>query len=186
MTYQCVREGYIQKIKEQANQGCRIHGQIRVNKVAGNFHVAPGKSFQRGAAHVHDIVQYLQQGLDFSHEINRLNFGVQVPGVHAKNPLDGQVVQTNIQPGELYMFQYYLKVVGTRYFSLRKPPVLTNQFSVTQFNRNLEYKDAMGNIRPPNGLPGMIFFLAIEINSQRWILLFIGDVKRRLMLMETL
>ncbi|GJJ69049.1 endoplasmic reticulum-Golgi intermediate compartment protein 3 [Entomortierella parvispora] len=154
---QCVREGYMQKIKEQANQGCRIRGNIRVNKVAGNFHVAPGKSFQRGAAHVHDIVQYLEQGLDFSHEINRLSFGVQVPGLQIKNPLDGQVVQGNIQQGELYMFQYYLKVVGTRYLSLKNPPVLTNQFSVTQFNRNLQYKDDNGNIRPPSGLPGVFF-----------------------------
>ncbi|KAG0056223.1 hypothetical protein BGZ83_005955 [Gryganskiella cystojenkinii] len=155
---QCVREGYMQKIKEQANQGCRIQGHVKVNKVAGNFHVAPGKSFQRGLKHVHDIIQYLEQGLDFSHEVHHLNFGEKVPTGQGTNPLDGQKVQMEKKElEELYMFQYYLKVVGTRYYPLSKAPIFTNQYSVTQFNRNLKYKDARGNIRPPNGLPGVFF-----------------------------
>ncbi|KAF8980831.1 hypothetical protein BGZ46_003649 [Entomortierella lignicola] len=149
---QCVREGYIEKMKEQANQGCRMHGQLTVNKVAGNFHIAPGRSFQRANMHVHDIQQYLENGLDFSHNIDRLSFGKLVPNVH--NPLDGQ--KFNNAEG-LYMFQYYLKVVGTTYHYLNKLPIKTNQYSVTQFNKNLQYKDAFGNIHQPNGLPGVFF-----------------------------
>ena len=146
---QCTREGYLDKIKEQANQGCRIRGKVTVNKVAGNFHVAPGRSFQRGNAHVHDIQQYLEQGLDFSHHIEHLSFGEKIPSVH--NPLDNTKVET---AEGLFMFQYYLKVVGTRYYYLDKVPVVTNQFSVTQYNRNLQYKNAWGQIQAPNGLPG--------------------------------
>jgi hypothetical protein len=146
---QCTREGYLDKIKEQANQGCRIRGKVTVNKVAGNFHVAPGRSFQRGNAHVHDIQQYLEQGLDFSHQIEHLSFGAQIPNIH--NPLDN----TKVENAEgLFMFQYYLKVVGTKYFYLHKAPVFTNQFSVTQYNRNLQYKNAWGQFQAPNGLPG--------------------------------
>ncbi|KAG0211462.1 Endoplasmic reticulum-Golgi intermediate compartment protein 3 [Mortierella sp. NVP41] len=55
------------------------------------------------------------------------------------------------------MFQYYLKVVGTRYYYLDMRPVFTNQFSVTQYNRNLQYKNAWGQIQAPNGLPGVFF-----------------------------
>lgn len=33
---------------------CRIHGYVRVNKVAGNFHVSPGKSLPiDGGGHAH-------------------------------------------------------------------------------------------------------------------------------------
>ncbi|KAF9921158.1 Endoplasmic reticulum-Golgi intermediate compartment protein 3 [Linnemannia zychae] len=149
---QCTREGYLEKIKEQANQGCRIRGKVTVNKVAGNFHIAPGRSFQRGNAHVHDVQQYLQQGLDFSHHIEHLSFGEKVPKV--SNPLDN----ANAESAEgLFMFQYYLKVVGTRHYYLNREPVSTNQYSVTQYNRNLQYMNAWGQIQAPNGLPGVFF-----------------------------
>ncbi|KAI1320089.1 hypothetical protein EDD11_002061 [Mortierella claussenii] len=185
---QCVREGYVQTVQEQADQGCRLLGQVTVNKVAGNFHVAPGRSIQRGKAHVHDIYQYLDHGLDFSHAVEYLSFGERIPDspnvslmttmmarissgskkadVIAKsakqNPLDGQVVmapENEISSGALYMYQYYLKVVGTRYYYVNnKRPVLTNQYSVTQFNRNLEYKDRAGHIKAAlHGLPGVFF-----------------------------
>jgi hypothetical protein len=137
----------MEKMKEQADQGCRVHGDITVNKVAGNFHIAPGRSFQNGNMHVHDIQQYLEHGLDFSHHIKHLSFGEKVPNVN--NPLDGQIV-TNAEG--MYMFQYYIKVVGTTYNYLNKRPVKTNQYSVTQFSRDLHYKE--GFRLQPNGLPG--------------------------------
>ncbi|KPP62025.1 endoplasmic reticulum-Golgi intermediate compartment protein 3-like [Scleropages formosus] len=48
---QCKREGFSQKMQEQKNEGCQVYGFLEVNKVAGNFHFAPGKSFQQ--SHVH-------------------------------------------------------------------------------------------------------------------------------------
>ncbi|KAI8526149.1 hypothetical protein RHMOL_Rhmol13G0286400 [Rhododendron molle] len=42
---QCKREGFVQKIKDEEGEGCYIHGSLEVNKVAGNFHLALGKSF---------------------------------------------------------------------------------------------------------------------------------------------
>jgi len=144
----------MQKVKEQANQGCRVYGQLTVNKVAGNFHIAPGRSFQSGSMHVHDIEPYLQHGLDFTHHIKQLSFGEKVPSVH--NPLDDQIVP--VQEG-MHMFQYYIKVVGTKYFYLDRMPVNTNQYSVTQFDRNLQVKNAMGMVAQPSGLPGILLFL---------------------------
>ncbi|XP_031116717.1 uncharacterized protein LOC116020381 [Ipomoea triloba] len=41
----CKRECFIQKIKDEEGEGCNIHGSLEVNKVAGNFHFSPGKSF---------------------------------------------------------------------------------------------------------------------------------------------
>ncbi|XP_054500420.1 endoplasmic reticulum-Golgi intermediate compartment protein 3 isoform X2 [Agelaius tricolor] len=58
---QCKREGFSQKMQEQKNEGCQVYGFLEVNKVAGNFHFAPGKSFQQSHVHVHDLQSF---GLD--------------------------------------------------------------------------------------------------------------------------
>ena len=44
-------------------------------QVAGNFHFAPGKSFQQGNMHVHDLVPFPTKKFDMSHHINKLSFG---------------------------------------------------------------------------------------------------------------
>lgn len=36
-TPQCVSEGWKDKIKEQATEGCNLAGKVRVNKVIGNL-----------------------------------------------------------------------------------------------------------------------------------------------------
>uniref|UniRef100_A0A2P2M8F8 Endoplasmic reticulum-Golgi intermediate compartment protein n=1 Tax=Rhizophora mucronata TaxID=61149 RepID=A0A2P2M8F8_RHIMU len=55
---QCKREGFLQRIKEEDGEGCNIYGFLEVNKVAGNFHFAPGKSFQQSNVHVHDLLAF--------------------------------------------------------------------------------------------------------------------------------
>lgn len=59
MVYQCHREGFIERIKEEAGEGCNVYGQLEVNKVAGNFHFAPGKSFQQSAMHLLDLMAFV-------------------------------------------------------------------------------------------------------------------------------
>ncbi len=90
---QCIKEGYVDKMREQANEGCNINGHLEVSRVAGNFHFAPGKSFQQAHMHVHDLHQFMQQmsgedpnKYDFSHIVHYLSFG-EVVGFG--NPLDG-------------------------------------------------------------------------------------------------
>lgn len=56
--WQCKREGFMEHIKEQEGEGCQIYGFLEVNKVAGNFHFAPGKSFQQAGMHVHDLMPF--------------------------------------------------------------------------------------------------------------------------------
>ncbi|MBV94412.1 Endoplasmic reticulum-Golgi intermediate compartment protein 3, partial [Eschrichtius robustus] len=62
---QCRREGFSQKMQEQKNEGCQVYGFLEVNKVAGNFHFAPGKSFQQ--SHVHE--QTLNPGQQFGKQL---------------------------------------------------------------------------------------------------------------------
>ena len=126
---QCQREHYSEKLEAQRDQGCRIEGGFRVNKVVGNFHIAPGRSFSNGVMHVHDLNNYLdpnQGGHTFTHTIHHLRFGPQLPqGMtkskaldwtnHHLNPLD-ETQQMTDDPAFNYM--YFLKVVSTSYYPL--------------------------------------------------------------------
>lgn len=58
---QCKREGFVQKIKDEEGEGCNIHGSLEVNKVAGNFHLAPGKSFRHANVLLHDLLSLQQE-----------------------------------------------------------------------------------------------------------------------------
>ncbi|KAJ3116014.1 hypothetical protein HDU96_010662 [Phlyctochytrium bullatum] len=142
---QCIREGWTKKIKEQQNEGCNMYGQIQVNKVAGNFHFAPGKSFQQGSVHVHDLFSY-QSGekFDFSHTVNSLSFGQKMDFI---NPLDNVTKSVN---NGAYMFQYFIKVVSTKYKYRNGTVVNTNQIAVTEHERDIR-DGKMG------GLPGVFF-----------------------------
>ncbi|KAJ8430414.1 hypothetical protein Cgig2_025841 [Carnegiea gigantea] len=119
---QCKREGFLQKIKDEEGEGCNLYGFLEVNKVAGNFHFAPGKSFQQSGIHVHDLLSFQKDSFNISHKINRLAFGDYFPGV--VNPLDGVQWMHNTPNG---MYQYFLKVVPTVYTDLNGHTIQSNQ-----------------------------------------------------------
>ncbi|XP_053430958.1 endoplasmic reticulum-Golgi intermediate compartment protein 3 isoform X5 [Nycticebus coucang] len=115
---QCRREGFSQKMQEQKNEGCQVYGFLEVNKVAGNFHFAPGKSFQQSHVHVHaveihDLQSFGLDNINMTHYIQHLSFGEDYPGI--VNPLD----HTNVTaPQASMMFQYFVKVVPTVYMKV--------------------------------------------------------------------
>ncbi|KLU81334.1 endoplasmic reticulum-Golgi intermediate compartment protein 3 [Magnaporthiopsis poae ATCC 64411] len=124
-----------------AKHGCcntcdEIAGSLRVNKVIGNFHLAPGRSFSNGNMHVHDLKNYWDTPVDgghsFSHVIHALSFGPQLPlevqkrlssgkslpwadHSHQLNPLDGTSQET-ADPN--FSFMYFVKIVPTSYLPL--------------------------------------------------------------------
>lgn len=131
---QCEREHYAERLDSQRQEGCRIEGGIRVNKVVGNFHIAPGRSFSNGNMHVHDLNNYFETPVDgghhFTHHIHQLRFGPQLPPSIAKkqaagktlpwtshhlNPLD-DISQSTTDPA--YNYMYFVKVVSTSYLPL--------------------------------------------------------------------
>ncbi|KKA30808.1 hypothetical protein TD95_003664 [Thielaviopsis punctulata] len=123
---QCTREHYKERLEEQRHEGCRIEGDLHVNKVVGNFHLAPGRSFSNGNMHVHDLKQYWDSGAtgvkhDFTHTIHSLRFGPPLPKsvtneqLDNANPLDGvsqRVIDAN------WNFMYFIKIVPTSYLPL--------------------------------------------------------------------
>jgi len=132
---QCEREHYAEHLDAQRKEGCRLEGSVRVNKVIGNFHFAPGKSFSNGNLHVHDLENYFKdEAHTFTHQIHHLRFGPQLseaviadmqqkhantgPGGwtnHHINPLDKTEQQTT---EKAYNFMYFVKVVSTAYLPL--------------------------------------------------------------------
>lgn len=164
---QCEREHYAERLDEQRAEGCRIEGGLQVNKVVGNFHFAPGRSFSQGNMHVHDLKNYYDvpkgQSHDFTHLIHSLRFGPQLPEAvtqnmgsgavpwtnHHQNPLDGSTQKTN---DANYNYMYFVKIVPTSYLPLGwekkarnrglvEGSVETHQYSVTSHKRSLEGGD---------------------------------------------
>ncbi|KAK2734600.1 hypothetical protein FQN55_002579 [Onygenales sp. PD_40] len=124
---QCEREGYGANLDAQRKEGCRIEGVLRVNKVIGNFHIAPGRSFTNGHVHAHDLDNYYHTPVPHTmeHQIHQLRFGPQLPDDlssrwkwtdhHHTNPLD-DTSQKTTEPR--YNFMYFVKVVSTSYLPL--------------------------------------------------------------------
>lgn len=168
---QCEREHYAERLEEQRAEGCRIDGLLQVNKVVGNFHLAPGRSFSNGNMHVHDLQNYWEtskgKAHDFTHTIHHLRFGPQLPETMVKkigrstpwtshhiNPLDGTSQKTN---DPQFNFMYFVKIVPTSYLPIgwekkardmqalgganADGSVETHQYSVTSHKRSLRGGD---------------------------------------------
>ncbi|KTG33046.1 hypothetical protein cypCar_00050014, partial [Cyprinus carpio] len=71
----------------QPLNACRIHGHLYVNKVAGNFHITVGKAIPHPRGHAHLAALVSHETYNFSHRIDHLSFGEEIPGI--LNPLDG-------------------------------------------------------------------------------------------------
>lgn len=85
-------------MEEQAHEGCNLEGFVEVSKVQGNFHFAPGPSFEVNGMHAHDLNDYRNHKYDwmFTHHIHHLTFGKSVSGL--SNPLDDRkkIAKTSI------------------------------------------------------------------------------------------
>jgi len=150
---QCRREGWSERMAEQVGEGCQVYGYLLVNKVAGNFHFAPGKSFQQHHMHVHDLQPFKNLKYNLSHTIQRLSFGKEFPGII--NPLDG-VKKDNVEEKDgPAMYQYFVKIVPTMYESLNGQVLNTNQFSVTEHFKSLKGENT-------HGLPGLFFMYELS------------------------
>ncbi|KAG9122488.1 hypothetical protein FRC07_001102 [Ceratobasidium sp. 392] len=164
---QCVHEGWAAKIQHQSSEGCRIAGRVRVNKVSGNFHFSPSRSFVQNKDHVQDLVPYLKDGYhhDFAHHIREFHFeGSQEGDIEWRkkvgfegHPLDDVLADASHKSSFIgceltrllyqsevsnYMFQYFMKVVSTEFKYLNGDLIRSHQYSVTSLERDLSHGDA--------------------------------------------
>ncbi|KAI8915957.1 endoplasmic reticulum vesicle transporter-domain-containing protein [Gorgonomyces haynaldii] len=150
---QCVKEGYTKRMKEQEHEGCQIHGYAQINKVQGNLHIAPGKSFNQQGMHIHDLSDYRrpEHKWDFTHTIKQLSFG----DGQITNPLTGTVKRANTK---FMLYQYYIKVVGTEFVNLDQSKLSSNQYAVTEHERDVS--PSYGSM--PTSMPGIFFNFEIS------------------------
>ena len=143
---QCKREGVNEKLQDFDKEGCQVFGYVEVNRVGGNLHIAPGKSFSKHHIHLHDLNLHDFQRFNLTHKIKHLSFGRTIAG--KTNPLDGTV---QIAEDGSMMFQYYIKIVATVYANSDGQDILTNQFAVTRHKKPI--LDSLSE----NGMPGVFF-----------------------------
>ena len=100
---QCVKEGWVERLREAKDgEGCRAKGSFLVDHASsGDFHFAPGESFEAQVGgrlvHVHDLRLFKDIHFDFSHTITELRFGDLVPTqLRSKlsEPLSGASVES--------------------------------------------------------------------------------------------
>lgn len=144
---QCHRDGFVTRLAEQKNEGCRVYGYLEVNRVAGNFHIAPGRSYSQQHVHVHDMQGFSGQKFNLSHHVGHLSFGMDYPG--QVNPLDGS---EQFAEKDSVMYQYFVKIVPTAYVKIDGQTLFTNQFSVTK-----HHKVISGGLFGEQGLAGVFF-----------------------------
>jgi len=148
---QCRREARRRAAHVADGEGCNLFGTMHVSRALGNFHIAPVTSAQHSATGM--PLQDLQsltyndvRNFNASHRINRLSFGDDFPG--QQNPLDGAGRASAHGPS---VSRYFIKVVPTVYEHLHGPPTRSNQFSVTEYSREVREEDRVFHI------PGVFF-----------------------------
>jgi len=136
---QCIREGRDKKeIKRMSKgEGCNIAGTLRVNKVAGNFHIAMGEAVDTNGRHIHQFLPDDAINFNASHIINELSFGKKVPAgldsASEKESLNGITKVVKAETGASGVFHYFVKIVPTNYTDSKGNVVLeTNRYSYTE------------------------------------------------------
>jgi hypothetical protein len=134
-------------------EGCRIVGYLEVNRVAGNFHIAPGASHQHDHAHIHDVKMSQVSRFNASHSIQRFFFGEETYP-NQINPLESINQIAEDQNG--VAFHYFIKIVPTTYqYDNGDIQNNTYQYSVTKYAKPV-LSDANG------ALPGV--FVTYELS----------------------
>ncbi|CAA91773.1 COPII-coated vesicle component Erv46 [Schizosaccharomyces pombe] len=159
---QCKDENFKELYEAQKVEGCNLAGQLSVNRMAGNFHIAPGRSTQNGNQHVHDTRDYINELdlHDMSHSIHHLSFGPPLDAsVHYSNPLDGTVKKVSTAD---YRYEYFIKCVSYQFMPLSKStlPIDTNKYAVTQHERSIRggrEEKVPTHVNFHGGIPGVWF-----------------------------
>jgi len=86
------------------DEGCRVVGDLLLNKIGGNFHVAPGTSDHSWGGHHHNLEWTGRTQIDLSHKWNSITFGDGGKTFSAE--------KTDKEKNA--MFQYYLTLIPTK------------------------------------------------------------------------
>lgn len=160
---QCLREKSNPYGAVLPGEGCRISGTMRVNKVAGNWHIAHGESIVRDGRHIHQFLPAEAPSFNVSHTIHSVSFGDPYPSM-PKNPLDGvsRFVSADTGTG---LFQYFIRVIPTIYSDgWRK--LSTNTYTITERFKPLQLPELGNTGAGPGAGPGAGAGAQLDPNSR--------------------
>jgi len=120
------------------DEGCNVHGKVALSTGGGNLHLAPSRNDLQN--------KMMSAGTAAGSSIFDMIFGTFV------YQLDGQTRRIEDTYG---MYQYYFQVVPTTYHFLNGTTIQTNQYSVTEHLRHVDF----GSMR---GLPGVFFIYEVS------------------------
>lgn len=135
-----------------SGEGCRVAGHVRVNKVPGNVHLSTySHSYLFGS--LFSETKYI----NISHKVNHISFGVDTDISYVKKnfqgtgivaPLDGitQVLAKSDDKSnavESAIFEYYTKVVATKYVPLDRAPLDVYQFTANSNKINNQHMPSL-------------------------------------------
>ncbi|KAL7018189.1 hypothetical protein ACKWTF_010662 [Chironomus riparius] len=132
---------------------CRIHGSLKLNKVAGNFHVTQGKSLHFPQGHLHLNILFDDVKANFSHRITKLSFGDPQSGI--VQPLE---YEEKIFMDEKAMIMYYIEIVPTDIETFVSH-VKTYQYSVKENTRLIDHDHGS------HGMPGI--YIKYDVSALR-------------------
>lgn len=127
---QCIREGRAknQPKKMSKGEGCNLSGHFTVNRVAGNFHIAMGEGVNRDGRHIHQFLPEDRINFNASHMVHDLSFLDNAYGdefksemITTKAGINGEKTMGGVnkvvteETGITGLFQYFIKVVPTKY-----------------------------------------------------------------------
>lgn len=172
---QCEDEGYVSQINSRLNEGCRIKGTSKINRIGGNIHFAPGMPMTHKDRHVHDLSLFNREKdkFDFTHSINHFSFGDDSHELQHKFESDSHDHRTShtldnmkkTNSDKWTVFSYFLKVVNTRFEYINGETIETNEFSVTQHDRPFlggRDEDHPNTLHSRGGLAGVFFYFDIS------------------------
>lgn len=154
---QCLHERAHQFSDVNPDEGCTITGSMKVNKVAGNFHIAHGDSVVRDGKHIHQFNPATAPGFNVSHTINSMSFGEEYPSMPS-DPLD-KIVKIIKSDGHTGLFQYFIRIIPTIYSDENGRKIYTNQYTFTDRFRPLilPTNDFKAPVQSETVLPGIFF-----------------------------
>jgi len=157
---QCVAENpglldsWASKVRKaiRDKQGCRLHGHLNVNRVAGTIYAAPGHDVvDNDGSMVHKfpgmggsaIAEFINS-VDFSHTVGTVHFG-EHKLADQENPLDGKSVDGGAKGHyKSVKHTYFLKIVPSTFEKLNGEVVNAAQYSMTEHGSS-----SLGNSRLP-------------------------------------
>lgn len=92
------------------HEKCQVKGKVSINRVPGSFHIAIGQSYDN-YGHSHLLLDDYPS-LEFSHVINDLRFGANLPMI--SNPLRGTQVNSD---GIIRAYEYHLMITPVVFFA---------------------------------------------------------------------